>query len=115
MPFLSLQTNAELTDAARSKLAQELAELVSRELGKPMDYIQVHLQLGAFLTFAGTDERTAFVDLRSLGLPPNKPPALSAALCVLLQEQLGVPPQRVFLNFQDMPRSHWGWNGRTFG
>jgi len=114
MPFLSLQTNATLADTARSELARELAELVSRELGKPMDYVQVHLQLGAFLTFAGTEEMTAFVDLRSLGLPPDKPPALSAALCGLLQKQLGVSPQRVFLNFQDMPRSHWGWSGRTF-
>jgi phenylpyruvate tautomerase PptA (4-oxalocrotonate tautomerase family) len=115
MPFLSLQTNATLTDDARSELAQALAELVSQELGKPLDYVQVHLQLGAFLTFAGTEEKTAFLDLRSLGLPPDKPPVLSAALCGLLQKQLGVAPQRVFLNFQDMPRSHWGWSGRTFG
>ena len=54
MPFLTLQTNATLSDADRSKLARVLAEGVSRELGKPLDYVQVHLQLGAFLTFAGT-------------------------------------------------------------
>jgi phenylpyruvate tautomerase len=115
MPFLNVQTNARLSDAARSELARALAEGVSRELGKPLDYVQVQLQLGAFLTFAGTEELTAFVDLRSLGLPPEKPPLLSAVLCRLLQEHLGVSPQRVFLNFQDMPRTHWGWDGRTFG
>ena len=25
-----------------------------------------------------------------------------------------VPPDRVFLNFVDMPRAHWGWNGKAF-
>ena len=115
MPFVSLQSNATLADSARSDLALALAQLVSQELGKPLDYIQVHLQLGAFLTFAGTEEKTAFIDLRSLGLPPDKPAVLSASLCRLLQEHLDIAPQRVFLNFQDMPRTHWGWDGRTFG
>lgn len=115
MPFLNLQTNATADDPARSELARALSELVSRELGKPLDYVQVQVQLGAFLTFAGTEEKTAFVDLRSLGMPSNKPPVLSAALCDLLRQHLGISPQRVFLNFQDMPRSHWGWDGRTFG
>jgi phenylpyruvate tautomerase PptA (4-oxalocrotonate tautomerase family) len=26
-----------------------------------------------------------------------------------------VPPDRIYLNFTDVPAGNWGWNGDTFG
>lgn len=32
----------------------------------------------------------------------------------LLMERLTIPPERVFINFHDMPRPDRGWNRTTF-
>ena len=31
-----------------------------------------------------------------------------------LADALGIPIDRVFLNFADVPSNLWGWNGDTF-
>jgi len=40
---------------------------------------------------------------------------LSQQVCKLLTDSLGIPPDRVYLDFGDMDASNWGWNGSTFG
>ena len=40
---------------------------------------------------------------------------LSQKVCKLLNDSLGVPEDRVYLNFTDVEASNWGWNGSTFG
>jgi phenylpyruvate tautomerase PptA (4-oxalocrotonate tautomerase family) len=54
-------------------------------------------------------------------LPPSSYSAaarnrkLSQQVCKLLNDSLGVPEDRVYLNFTDVEASNWGWNGSTFG
>jgi phenylpyruvate tautomerase PptA (4-oxalocrotonate tautomerase family) len=56
------------------------------------------------------------VDLRSIGgLDDDVNRQLSQKVCRLLNETLGVPQNRIYLNFTDVPASHWGWKGVTFG
>jgi phenylpyruvate tautomerase PptA (4-oxalocrotonate tautomerase family) len=40
---------------------------------------------------------------------------LSQKLCRLLNESLGVPESRIYLNFTEVAASNWGWKGATFG
>jgi len=40
---------------------------------------------------------------------------LSQKIGSLLNESFGVSPDRVYLNFPDVPAANWGWNGDTFG
>ena len=40
---------------------------------------------------------------------------LSQKVCQLLNESLGVPTDRIYLNFTDVEASNWGWQGNTFG
>ena len=39
---------------------------------------------------------------------------LSEKVCSLLKESLGIAPDRVYLNFSDIPAGNWGWNGEIF-
>jgi phenylpyruvate tautomerase PptA (4-oxalocrotonate tautomerase family) len=56
------------------------------------------------------------VDIRSIGgLSDDVNRQLSQKICKLLKESLGVPPDRVYLNFTDVRPGNWGWNGDTFG
>ncbi len=110
MPLLRIQTNVEKPH----RLFQKGTELVARELNKPVQYIQVIVQTGLAQSFAGTHEPNAFGELRSLGLSANKARSLSRALATLLQEELQIRPDRVFINFADVDAEMWGWNGDTF-
>jgi phenylpyruvate tautomerase PptA (4-oxalocrotonate tautomerase family) len=58
----------------------------------------------------------AFVDLRSIGgLSDDVNRQLSQKVCRLLSESVGVPSNRIYLNFTDVEAANWGWNGQTFG
>jgi len=54
--------------------------------------------------------------IRSIGgLSGDVNRKLSQQVCKLLNDSLGIPPDRVYLNFTDVGAGHWGWNGSTFG
>jgi phenylpyruvate tautomerase PptA (4-oxalocrotonate tautomerase family) len=40
---------------------------------------------------------------------------LSQKVCQLLNDSLGIPQNRIYLNFTEVEASHWGWNGSMFG
>ena len=40
---------------------------------------------------------------------------LSRALCDRITQALGVPADRIYIDFQDAVDFLWGWNGETFG
>lgn len=113
MPLLKLQTNLNVAETTAHGLLESLTTLVVRELGKPREVVQVLLEDGCALTFAGTTDPNALVELRALGLAEGRTAHLSKSICDLLERKLGIAPARVFINFQDFRRTMWGWNGKT--
>jgi phenylpyruvate tautomerase PptA (4-oxalocrotonate tautomerase family) len=114
MPLLRIETNVSLDAANAEALVAQASQAVARELGKPERYVMVTVRPDTPMLMAGTAEPAAFLDLRSIGLPDSKTEALSQAFCQLIEDEIGVPPDRVYINFADVPRAHWGWNGGTF-
>ena len=115
MPLIRIETNEEVSDQGRETILNLMTELVVRQLNKPREYVQIALTEKCAMAFGGTTEPAAFVEVRSLGLPDGTPKAISAEVCQILEENLRIQPNRVFINFFDMPKTHWGWNGDTFG
>ena len=114
MPLLRLQTNIVLEKSKQTQLATELSLLVAELLGKSSDFVQVILEDGQTIVFGGTEDSSVFVELRSLGFGTTSLSAIANELTRVVAKRLGVEPKRVFLNFLDLPRTHWGWNGKTF-
>ena len=66
------------------------------------------------MLFGGEAGPAAFLELRSIGgLDANTNAVLSRKLCKLLESEIDIPPERVFLNFVNVKRGDWGWNGKT--
>ena len=64
----------------------------------------------------GAESSAAYVEIRSIGgLNSAVNRQLSERLCALLKEQLGIPPDRVYIGFTNVSAENWGWNGGTFG
>ena len=115
MPLLKLETTVALVDDKRTALLASLSKIVAEVLGKPEQYVMVSVSPAALL-MSGTAGPTAFVDLRSIGgLTDQVNRQLSEKVCRLLNESLGVPPNRIYLNFTEVAAGNWGWRGDTFG
>jgi phenylpyruvate tautomerase PptA (4-oxalocrotonate tautomerase family) len=115
MPLLKLETTVPLSDEKRKTLLASLSKIVGETIGKPEQYVMVAINPAAML-MSGKPGDAAFGDLRSIGgLSGDVNRLLAERVCKLLQESLGISPDRVYLNFTDVNAANWGWNGNTFG
>ncbi len=115
MPLLQLKTTIPVPDDRQAGLLKALSKLVAEGIGKPEQYVMVTLGAGPIL-MSGQAGPAAFADVRSiggLGAEVNK--RLSRSLCQALEQSLGIPPGRVYINFTDVAPDDWGWRGDTFG
>ncbi|PKM44352.1 MAG: hypothetical protein CVV05_11425 [Gammaproteobacteria bacterium HGW-Gammaproteobacteria-1] len=114
MPYLLIKTNVTPADGAAAPLLRKASQQVAQALGKPEDYVMVALEHGCPMLFAGGDAPLAYVELKSIGLPKARTAELSALLSRLLQEELGIAADRVYIEFSPATGELWGWNGATF-
>jgi phenylpyruvate tautomerase PptA (4-oxalocrotonate tautomerase family) len=114
MPLITIRSSVKIDDAAvgtmLSACSLELAELLSQ----PEAYVMTLFDRPTGMTMAGTDGPCCLVEVRSVvPFTSDQTRAVAQAVCAMLTEHLGVPPNRVFLNFTDFARTMWGFNGST--
>ncbi len=114
MPYLKIQTNQDIESSTEQALLQQASALVASELGKPESYVMINIEPTRPMLFAGSNEPTAYLELKSIGLAESQTKGLSAALCDLINEKTNIPTDRIYIEFTDAPRSMWGWNKSTF-
>ncbi len=114
MPFLMIQTNVKVDPSRSAKLLRNASRHVAETLGKSEKYVMVALEDETPMLFGGKAEPLAYLELKSIGLPKDKTSQLSATLSGLLQEEIGVTADRVYIEFADALAPMWGWNGATF-
>jgi hypothetical protein len=114
MPYFCIDTNQTQDDASTRELMKKASAFIAELLGKPESYVMISIKPGTLLTFAGTDDPVAFVRLKSIGLPKDRCPELSEKICGFINQELGVPINRIFIDFIDLEGALFGWNGKTF-
>lgn len=114
MPTLIIKTNADIAADAAEPLIRTASAEVAKLLQKPERYVMVILEPIQAMCFGGDTAPLAFLELKSLGLPEASTPDLSAALCTMLQDALGIAPDRVYIEFASPPRHLFGFNSGTF-
>jgi phenylpyruvate tautomerase PptA (4-oxalocrotonate tautomerase family) len=112
MPVLQITTNVTIDNA--DALAKQASSLAADILGKPESYVMVRINGAAELIFAGTNEPCAHLMLKSLGLPESETRTYSENLCSFIEQQLGVSPARIYIEFINPERHMFGWDNRTF-
>ena len=111
MPLIILETTVVLNDDKRKALLASLSKTVAETTGKPEQYVMVSVKPAAML-MAGKPGDAAFVDVRGIGgLTAAVNRQLSQKVCQLLNQSLGVPADRTYLNFTEVEASNWGWQG----
>lgn len=115
MPLLHLCTNLEMHPESELLTANAMSQKAAELLGKPESYVMVLVQSGQTMTFSGTAEPCAYLQVKSLGLPETRTSEFSAALCDHIKDTLGISSNRIYIEFSSPPRHMWGWDRSTFG
>ena len=114
MPYLSIHTNVYIPEDQQTPFLKKASRTVADALGKPEKYVMVSLLDGQPMLFSGGNEPLAYLQLKSLGMPHDATDELSAALCGFMEDELGIEPGRVYIEFAGPERHMWGWDGGTF-
>ncbi|MCU7927722.1 MAG: hypothetical protein KZQ97_14940 [Candidatus Thiodiazotropha sp. (ex Dulcina madagascariensis)] len=114
MPLLKITTNREMGQNDLAGFIEQASATVADMLGKPEKYVMVSYACNPSMLFAGTSASLAYLELKSIGLPGERTGEFSQVLCDLIQRQLQIPKERVYIEFSNAERHLWGWNGGTF-
>jgi phenylpyruvate tautomerase len=115
MPYLSIQTNINVSEEQRSDLAAAASKIVATQLNKPEAYVMTSFMPVQQMTLGGDKAATAFLELRSIGVPDAKRNPLCVELTKLVTARCGIPADRIFIVLEDVPARLWGYNGAMLG
>lgn len=116
MPLVKVQTSVADPDPATIEaLLKTLSSKLSEHFGKSEAYVMTAFEPGVAMTFGGTSDPVCYIEIKNIGtMQPAQTQAMSQDFCQVIESTLGVPANRVYLEFADAQRHLWGWNGRTF-
>ncbi len=114
MPYFSITTNVTMDRDTARETAGKASAFIADLLEKPETYVMASIQPDTPLVFGGNQKPVAMVHLKSIGLPKERCPELSAKICSFVEAALGVPAGRIFIDFKNLDGKMFGWNGRTF-
>ncbi|CAB1337015.1 unnamed protein product [Coregonus sp. 'balchen'] len=114
MPMFLVNTNVPKSDIPPALLSEATEEL-AKAMGKPVQYLAVHIVPDQLMMFGGKGDPCALCSLHSIGKIEGAQKQYSKLLCGLLNKHLGISPDRIYVNFFDMEAANVAWNNSTFG
>jgi phenylpyruvate tautomerase len=114
MPYFSIETSKNIDEVGEEAVTHKASSFIAELLGKPEGYVMVAIRHSTPMRFGDGLEPAAMVRLHSIGLPRARCAEFSARICAFIEEELGVGSDRIYIDFRDLERSMFGWNGKTF-
>ncbi|MBD0267218.1 MAG: hypothetical protein ICV77_02880 [Cyanobacteria bacterium Co-bin8] len=117
MPLIKVQTSLAAPDQDQvESLLKDLSASLASHLSKPEAYVMTAFESGIPMTFGGTTDPVCYIEIKSVGtMGSNRTKAMSQDFCTQVESALGVPKNRIYIEFADAAGAMWGWNGSTFG
>ena len=114
MPYFSIDTNQAIEASKTKEIMKKASALIAGLVGKPESYVMVSIKPDTPLIFGGAADPAAFVRLKSIGLAEDRCAEFSEKICGFIEQELEIPKNRVFIDFKDLERKMFGWDGKTF-
>ena len=109
MPYVNVSTSAKIKD--RKKLIEEISILVSSLTNKSKRFVMAKLEDNSEMYFED-ESPCCFLEIKSIG--SLNPSQMSGPISNFVYEKIGIPIDKIYISFEDVPASMWAWNGRTF-
>ena len=110
MPYINISTSVRVDD--KKKLLEEISILISSLTNKSKRFVMAKLDDNCEMYFEDPSP-CCFLEIRSIG--SLNPSEISKQISNFVNDKMGIPIDRIYISFEDVPASMWAWNGRTFG
>ena len=110
MPYINVSTTIKVDD--KKKLLEEISILISSLTNKSKRFVMAKLNDNCHLYF-DNDTPSCFLEIKSIG--SLNPSEMAKPISDFVYKKMGIPIDRIYISFEDVPASSWAWNGRTFG
>ena len=110
MPYINVSTSAKVDD--KDKLLEEITNLISSLTKKSRRFVMAKINDNCQMYFDDVTP-SCFLEIKSIG--SLNPSEMAKPISDFVYEKMGIPIDRIYISFQDVPASLWAWNGRTFG
>ncbi len=110
MPYINVSTSAKIDD--KKKLLEEISILVSSLTNKSKRFVMAKLDDNSEMYF-DDGSPCCFLEVKSIG--SLKPSEMAEPISNFVYEKIGIPINKIYISFEDVPASMWAWNGKTFG
>ena len=110
MPYINVSTSAKVKN--KDKLLEEISILISYLTKKSRRFVMAKIDDNCQMYF-NDDKPSCFFEIKSIG--SIKPSEMAKPISDFIYEKMGIPTDRIYISFEDVPASLWAWNGRTFG
>lgn len=115
MPYINVKTSCEINDAQKEVLKSELAEIMQKVADKSEDWLMVSFNNETIFFKGEKCAKAAFVEIKLVGsISSDQKTELSRRVCKIMDERLGIPPQKLYLVITCVSGENWGWNCNTF-
>ncbi|MBR1743808.1 MAG: hypothetical protein IJ733_18475 [Lachnospiraceae bacterium] len=114
MPFIDSKVSVAMTQEKKDRVKERLGEIISLIPGKSENWLMVGFEDSYDLYFKGNkDGETAFIEVKVFGgASPDVFDKMTAAICRIFHEELGIPENRIYVKYEEV--ENWGWNGANF-
>ena len=110
MPYINVSTSAKIED--KKKLLEEITIFLSSLTNKSQRFVMAKLEDNSEMYF-DDEGPCCFLEIKSIGsLNPSK---MAKPISDFVVDKMGIPIDKIYISFEDVPASMWAWNGRTFG
>ena len=110
MPYINISTTAKVEN--KKKLLEEISKLVSSLTNKSKRFVMAKLNDNVQMYF-DDEGPCCFLEIKSIG--SLNPSEMAKPIANFVLEKMGIPIDKIYISFDDVPASMWAWNGRTFG
>ena len=110
MPYINISTSVKVED--KKKLLEDISILVSSLTNKSKRFVMTKLDDNSVMYF---DDQTpiCFLEIRSIG--SLNPSEMAKPISNFVHEKMGIPIDKIYISFENVPPTMWAWNGKTFG
>ena len=117
MPLIKVQTSVSTpTKPEVEAMLKNLSAKLAKHTGKPESYVMTAFESEVPMTFAGNTDPVCYLEIKSVGtMKSEQTQSMSQDFCQEINQALGVPKNRIYIEFADARGAMWGWNGTTFG
>ena len=110
MPYINISTSSKVED--KEKLLEEISIFIASLTNKSKRFVMAKLDDNYSMYFED-ESPCCFLEIKSIG--SLNPSEMAKPISDFVYEKIGIPIDKIYISFEDVPASMWAWNGRTFG